>query len=348
MTPKVSINIVAWNSMQFIPELMKSIMVQTYRDFNVVVIDNGSNDRVEAYLREHYPDVVLIRNARNLGFATAHNQGIRYAIEHWSSGEIKDRFILVTNPDIIFTPTFLEELLAQVNGHPECGSFGGKLMRAFGENLADEVFKETVHSDRIDSTGLNPHHNFTVTDRGAGELDLGQFDELQSVFGISGALVLYRALSLQEARYKDEFFDHDFFSYKEDVDLAWRLQQLGWDALYVPQAKAFHYRGMYGPEKSGILQKIRNWRTKSSIRNFYSTRNQWLMLLKNVEFVHALLALPWFLPSEAARFLYVVFFDQGLKAFVGALALVPVMLHKRHATRSQRKRSGKGIRQWFI
>ncbi len=334
--------------MKFIPDLMKSIMAQTYRDFNVVIVDNGSNDGVEAYVREHYPDVVLIRNARNLGFAPAHNQGIRYALEHWTETDVKDRFVLVTNPDIIFTPTYLEELMAQVHAHPECGSFGGKLLRAFGENLTDEVMKETIHSDRIDSTGLNPHRNFTVTDRGAGEMDEGQFDTQGPVFGISGALVLYRAAALQDARYKDEFFDHHFFAYKEDVDLAWRLQQLGWDALYVPQAKAFHYRGMYGPEKSGLMQKLRNWRTKSAIRNFYSTRNQWLLLMKNMEVVHAILALPWLLPYETARFVYVVLFDRGLKAFLGALALSPVMLKKRQATRLKQKRSGSEIRRWFI
>lgn len=348
MIPKVSINIVAWNSMKFIPDLMKSIMAQTYPDFNVVIVDNGSNDGVEAYLREHYPEVVLIRNARNLGFAPAHNQGIRYALEHWSDTDLKDRFVLVTNPDIIFTPTYLEEFMAQVHAHPECGSFGGKLLRAFGENLTDEVMQETIHSDRIDSTGLNPHRNFTVTDRGAGEMDQGQFDALELVFGVSGALVLYRAAALQDARYKDEFFDHHFFAYKEDVDLAWRLQQLGWDALYVPQAKAYHYRGMYGAEKSGLFEKLKNWRRKSSIRNYYSTRNQWLMLVKNVSFVHGLLAFPWFFPYEFARSVYVILFDQGLRASIDALRFFPTMLRKRRATRSKSIRATKEIRRWFI
>ncbi len=334
--------------MQFIPDLMKSIMAQTYQDFNVLVIDNGSSDGVEMFLREHYPDVVLIRNVRNLGFAPAQNQGIRYAVEHWPSSDAKDQFVLVTNPDIIFTPTYLEELMVEVHTHPEVGSLGGKLLRAFGENLADEVMKETVLSDRFDSTGLNPHRNFTVTDRGAGELDQGQYDTQEKIFGVSGALVLYRGQALIDARYKDEFFDHDFFAYKEDVDLAWRLQQLGWDALYVPQAKAYHYRGMYGAEKNGLFEKLKNWRRKSSIRNYYSTRNQWLTLMKNVQFVNGLLALPWVLPYELARFVYVLFFDKGLRAFLDAGHLVPVMLAKRSATRAKSKRSATEIQKWFM
>lgn len=348
MYPKVSINIVIWNSMKFIPDLMKSIMAQTYQDFNVVVIDNGSDDGAAGYLRDHYADVVMLRNARNLGFAQAQNQSIRYAVEHWNASDLQDRFVLVTNPDIIFTPTYLEELMAQTQAHPHVGSFGGKLMRAFGENLADEVLRETVHSDRIDSTGLNPHRYFTVTDRGAGELDQGQYDTQEKVFGLSGALVLYRGQALQETRYKDEFFDQNFFAYKEDLDLAWRLQQLGWDALYVPQAKAYHYRGMYGAEKSGLFKKLKNWRRKSTIRNYYSTRNQWLLLVKNVQFFHCLIAFPWFFPFEFARFIFVIVFDQGLRALVDALRLLPLMLRKRRATRVKSKRAGKDIRRWFI
>jgi len=92
--PKLSVHIVTWNSMRFLPDLLKSIMDQTYRDFNVLVIDNASTDGVEAFLREHYPDISFIRNARNLGFSAAHNQGIRYAVEHWPHTELQEHFIL--------------------------------------------------------------------------------------------------------------------------------------------------------------------------------------------------------------------------------------------------------------
>ncbi len=82
-------------------------------------------------------------------------------------------------------------------------------------------------------------------------MDNGQYAEAERVFGLSGALVMYRATALQAVRFEDEFFDHDFFAYKEDVDLAWRLQHLGWDAWYEPRAIAHHYRGMYGPDGVG-------------------------------------------------------------------------------------------------
>lgn len=346
---KLSINIVVWNSMRFLPDLLESIMEQTYKDFNVLVIDNGSTDGVEAFLREHHPEVGFIRNARNLGFSPAHNQGIRYAIEHWPPTELQDRFILITNPDVLLTPTFLEELLASSRAHPEVGSFGGKLLRAFGEQMGDEVFHEVVYSDRIDSTGLNPHRNGTVTDRGAGELDEGQYGAQEHVFGISGALALYRASALAEVRHLDEFFDQDFFAYKEDVDLAWRLQRVGWDALYVPRAVAYHYRGVYGSEKSGLWARVRNRRNKSPVRNYYSTRNHWLLLVKNLTMIEFLCVLPWLLVHEMGRLVYVLAFERlGRRAVAEALAMAPLMWKKRRWTLSRVKRPSKEVRAWFV
>jgi GT2 family glycosyltransferase len=347
--PKVSIHIVTWNSMRFLPDLLKSIMGQTYRDFNVVILDNASTDGVEAFVREAYPQMVFIRNARNLGFSVGHNQAIRYAIEHWPEAELSNRFILVTNPDIILTPTFLEELVAATRIHPEVGAFGGKLLRAFGENLGDEVLKEVVRSQRLDSVGLNPHRNGTVTDRGAGELDEGQYEQSQKVFGISGALAFLRASALEDVRFGDEVFDQDFFAYKEDVDLAWRLQHAGWDAMYVPRAVAYHYRGMYGAEKSGLWKRLRNHREKSLLRNLYSTRNHWLMLLKNVRLSQFFLSVFWIVTYELARLMYILLFERtGWQALRETVGLSPRMWRKRRATLRHAKRPAKEVRKWFV
>lgn len=335
--------------MRFLPDLLKSIMSQTYKDFNVLIIDNGSTDGVEAFLRKEFPEIMFLRNARNLGFSAAHNQGIRYAVEHWPKEELQERFVLLTNPDVILTDTFLAEIVVATKAHPEVGSFGGKLLRAFGENIGDELFKQIVRSDRIDSVGLNPHKNRTVTDRGAGELDEGQFESAESVFGISGALALYRASALEEVRYEDEILDHDFFAYKEDVDLAWRLQHAGWDALYVPQAVAYHYRGMYGPEKSGFRERLKNRREKSSLRNFFSSRNHWLMLWKNLRFVNFICCFPRILFYEVGRLGYVLVFERnGWRAIKESIGMIPLMWKKRRFTLSRAKRSSTDIRKWFV
>lgn len=348
MYPKISIHIVSWNSMQFIPELLASIEKQTMQDFQVLIVDNGSSDGIESFLQEKYPSVRFIRNARNLGFSGAHNQGIRYALEHWEETELDDRFILITNPDIIFTPTYLEELLKATRGKDAYGAFGGKLLRAYGEGIADEILKETVHSDRIDSTGLRYHKNFTFTDRGAGELDEGQYDEGGDVFGLSGALVLYRARALQSIRYRDEFFDHDFFAYKEDVDMAFRMQYAGWQAWYAPHAIAYHYRGMYGQEQMGIWARIKNRKKKSLHRSYFSTRNHWLLLLKDLDVLSGLVLFPRLFVAEVARLGYIVTLEwKNAKAIFDALKLVPRIWRKRKNTMQTSIVSGRAIRKKF-
>ena len=333
MYPRVSIHIVAYNSMDFLPELLKSIFAQTFRDFNVLVVDNASSDGVATFLRDQFPQVAVIRNARNMGFSGAHNLAIRYAIDHWGDDDLADRFVLITNPDAILSPTFLGEIVRAAEREPaSVGSFQGKLLRAFRENAQDEALCETVRSEQIDSTGLVMHRNRTCTDRGAGELDAGQFDAATDVFGAAGALAFYRASTLRALRHGDEFLDHDFFLYKEDVDLAWRAKKRGFASRYVPGAVAHHHRAAYGAERQGWVARIRNRRGKPALRNWYSTRNHLLLILKNEGVWTGLLALPWIAFCELRRFVYVILFEtKSLSAYFSALRLVPKMLRKRYA-----------------
>lgn len=340
MQPTLFLTIVAWNSMKFLPELFRSLEAQTIQEFKVLVIDNGSSDHVESFLREQYPQAVYLRNARNLGFAPAHNQGIRYILDHTPKEQYDQTFILATNPDLILTPTYLEELLCVAVQDKQAGVFGGKLLRAFGDGESDEVLKETITSDRIDSTGLRLHADCSVSDRGAGELDQGQYDEATDVFGVSGALALYRASALESVRFEDEFFDHDFFAYKEDVDLSWRLRRQGWSARFVPRAVAHHHRGMYRKENIGLWEKMRNRRSQPRARTLFSTRNHVWMLLKNLSLSHALMASPRLVWSELMRFGYVALCEPAnLRAYGQMIKGLPRMWRKRQqSTQTQRAR----------
>jgi GT2 family glycosyltransferase len=349
MYPRISINIVTWNSMEFLPDLLESLKAQTFKDFSILIIDNASNDGIEQFVREKYPEVTFLRNARNLGFSVAHNQGIRYALKKWQGENLDERFVLVTNPDIIFTSTYLENLAKSTLNKKDVGSFGGKLLRAYGDGVADEVLKETIKSDRIDSTGLRFNKNYTFTDRGAGELDEGQYELEEEVFGISGALVLYRAKALHDVRFEDEFFDVDFFAYKEDVDLAYRLQYAGWKSLYTPKAVAYHYRGVYGKEKMSFFERIKNRRRKSKKLSFYSTRNHWLLIMKNIDLVSLVVAMPRLVFSEVARVGYVIVFEQrNILVFPEVLRLVPKIFKKRKQINNSKKLSGRKIRKMFV
>lgn len=359
---RVSIHIVAWNSMRYLPQALETIARQTYRDFSVVVVDNASNDGVMEFIRTTYPTIATLRNVRNRGFAGGHNQAIEMARSLWArqtaDGDTtrnEDRLVLVTNPDILLEPNFLEELVKAVDAHPECGSFGGKLRKVESQVRADE--KEEPHkTELIDSTGLLPRKNRSVVERGAGAPNGPAYDTSEPVFGVSGALACYRLAALEAAAVPKtdgtrEYYDEDFFAYKEDVDLAWRLQRLGMGSWYQASAVAWHYRTAKGSEKRSLLTAIRERREKSKLVNLYSTRNGWLLLLKNDTLGSLLHDIHHFLPFEFFKLAYLLVMEpRSLAAIPQTITLLGKMRAKRKAIDEKVKTMGGqgSARKWFV
>lgn len=344
---KVSLHIVSWNSMRFLPDALASIFAQTYRDIQVVIVDNASTDGVEEFLRNEYPQVIFLRNFKNLGFARAHNMAIELAESLWAKqGDVGERFVLVTNPDIILTPNYLETILAETEAHPEAGSFGGMLYKVFEK--FDGEMRESIRSNMIDTTGIKLFKTGRIVERGAGEENHGQFGKQEEVFGFSGALGFYRLNALKDVAVNGEIFDDAFFAYKEDVDLAWRLRRRGWRAWYVPEATAYHYRGAYGSEKRSFLQAWRERRNKSSIVNKLSYRNHVWLMTKNMDTSTFFLYAPFLLPYEVLKFCYLVIFECGtFSAFFEAMGGMGNMLKKRRFIMKNRKVTARDIRAWF-
>jgi len=348
MHPKVSINIVTFNGERFLPDLLKSIANQTFQDFVVRVIDNGSSDNSISFIKNNYPQAAVLRNVKNLGFTTAHNQGIRFALDKWPNDGQKDKYVLVVNQDTILEPDFIECLVQVADRDPTIASLGGKMLKLFEENILDEYLNEKVKSDVIDTTGIITLRSRRMVDRGAGEKDVGQFDEQKNVFGISGAIIMYRASALAKAKIGDEYFDEDFFMYKEDVDMAWRFLNLGFSNMYVPKAIAYHYRGAYGKDKKGIIETIKNRMQKPKLINYWSFRNHWYSLLKNDHLANILFHLPFIAFYESKKVIYVLLFEQGtIPAIFECLIKTPKMFSKRRVIMSNKQVGAREIRQWF-
>lgn len=346
---RVSIHIVSWNSMRYLPQALGSIAAQTYRDFSVIVVDNASTDGSIEHVRDAYPQWATLRNANNRGFAVAHNQALAMAGTLWQrTGEpLDDKLVLVTNPDILLEPDFLEKLVAAVDAHPEAGSFACRLRKVVAETQADE--KEAPRKTTlIDSTGLLIRKSRAVVERGAGLEDGERYAAAGEVFGVSGALALYRMPALRLAAVAGEIFDEDFSpAYKEDVDLAWRLQTLGVPCWYVPEAVAYHYRTARGSERRSLATAVRERREKSSLVNYWSTRNHWLMLVKNDSLLGVLRHGYRFFPYEIAKLVYLALSEpRSLKAIPAALALTGKMLRKRKAIRAAG--GTHGVRTWLV
>jgi len=348
---KFSVHVVSWNSARVLGEALDSLRAQTFKDFTLTVVDNASTDKSVDIVRERMPEATVLRNFKNLGFSAAHNQAIELARNRWTSDDRKgrssvDRYVLVMNPDVILTPEFLERLARGVDGRYDVGSACGKLMRVRRSRVegGDPEF-----TDVIDSAGLVMRRSRRAADRGAGETDGPAYAEPKEVFGVSGALALYRAEAVDMLRETEgEVFDEDFFAYKEDVDVAWRLRLLGWKSAYVPQAVAYHYRGTGGSEKASLFAMFKRRLGRSAMVNRFSTRNHLLMLAKDDDWANRLLHAIWIVPHEIGKFLSTLFLSpRALGAYVEALVLMPRMWKKRRKLMHARKTGAKEIRAWL-
>lgn len=338
----VFINITTYNSMKYLPEALRSIFSLDKKNFKVLVIDNGSTDGTVEFIRDNYPEVLILKNVKNRGFATAHNQGIKFVESFGEKHGIKPEniFILITNPDIILTSNFLEKIINHANNFKDGASFGGKLYKIF--------INQDEPTDLIDSTGLKIARSRRFVDRGAGKIDKGQY-KTGEIFGNSGALVLYRLSALKDIEIDGQFFDERFFVYKEDVDLAWRIRMFGWKSYYIDDAIAYHYRGAYGSEKRNLSSVVRERRAKNELINYYSTRNHIFTIFKNDFLKNIIKDFHKIFFYEISKFLYILFFEtKTLKAYYKILLSLPQILKWRKKIMTSAKIKPEDMRRWIF
>lgn len=295
-------------------------MAQDHPDLDIVVVDNASTDGSRDLLRRYEQERQLIHRQRgaghpiqvvwndtNRGFAGGVNQGLTRS---------DAPAVLVSNFDVRPRPDYVTRALAALDVDDRVGAVQGKLLRTRPSPSGDPV---------IDTTGHVAYRTRLFRNRGEGEIDRGQWDEPGEVFGISGALALYRRAMLDDVAIpvddrddgREEVFDEDLFAFWEDVDLDWRAARRGWTVRYEPGAVAEHERGGAGPRRTTRVEQL----------NF---QNRLLTLIKNDSPSRFLRDLPGFLVTTIlkAAELAVTVPAAFLRSFRG-IGLVPRMLRKR-------------------
>jgi len=215
-----SVIIPNWNGVKFLPACLNSLRAQTYRHFEVLVVDNASSDESVSLIQRDYPEVRLIALTENRGFTGAVNAGIAQA---------KGSLVALLNQDAEADPRWLEEMAYAANAHPEAGAIACKIM------LFDQ-------RDRFHSAGDDYRLDGIPINRGVWQKDEGQYDDKTEVFAACGGAAAYRRRVLDEVGW----FDESFFMYCDDVDLAWRQQLAGWRTVFAPSAVVFHYLSASG------------------------------------------------------------------------------------------------------
>jgi len=335
--PAVDIHLVSWNSLTHLPSCFESFRHQTHRPISVMVVDNGSVDGTVDWIQENQPHISLLRNTRNLGFSQAHNQALRITTAP---------YVLVVNPDIYLAPDWLSRGVQFLQQHPSYASYGGKLLRY---SYSSDELKEIVKTDIIDSAGLDGNRARHFHDRGSGQPDRGQFNQSGQVFGLSGACVLLRRRALESITAQHEYYDEDIFAYKEDVDLAWRLQRLGWLAHYDANNIAYHFRTIQGQSQRGNLVLARHYRQRASWQARLSYRNHWLLHAKHEQRATWWRDGWWIGWYECKKFIYLLCRQPtALRGFTQALKLWPRFRIKAQWLNQQSHRTALEISyQWF-
>ena len=204
----VSVTVVTYNSGRFIKRCLESVLEQKYRDLEVVIVDNASTDGTVDILEQFADRCRIYYNDGNEGFAAAQNQAIALARGDW---------VLTLNPDVLLLPNFIQALVEAGQVDPKAGSVCGKL-------LTIRPTFDLPEKELVDSTGIYFTPMLRHLDRGSQEVDNGHYLNFEYVFGATAAAALYRRQMIEDISIDNEFFDPDFFVYREDADVAWRAQ----------------------------------------------------------------------------------------------------------------------------
>ena len=230
--------IVNLNRRDLLARCLESLWNQTYRDFEVIVVDNGSHDGSVQFLHSlRNPRLRVVELPENKGFAGGCNAGIAQA---------QARYIATLNNDAEVDANWLRELVHGIESDPSIGMCASKIL---------------FHGDRsrIDKVGHLIYPDGLNHGRGSGEPDRGQFEKREEVLFPDAAAALYRREMLNVTG----AFDEQFFAYGDDADLGLRGRLAGWNCLYIPTAIVYHVHsataGEFSPMKAFLIERNRIW-----------------------------------------------------------------------------------------
>jgi len=268
--PSVAIVILNWNGKNFLAQYLPSVMASLYSSKKIIVADNASTDDSISFLQNNYPQVQIIQNPANEGFAKGYNTALK---------QVESDYYVLLNSDVEVTPNWIGPVIELMEQDKMIAACQPKIL-AFDDKTKFEY--AGACGGWLDEFGY-PFSRGRVFD--FCEKDTGQYDTVQQCFWASGAAFFVRSSVYHELKGLDEFF----FAHQEEIDLCWRMQLAGYKIFAQPASVIYHVGG-------GTLQRGNTQKT------FLNFRNNLVMLAKNLSFAEALWRIPFriFLDALAA------------------------------------------------
>ncbi len=238
----ISVVVLNWNGREYLEECLSSLLAQSYDDYEIIVVDNGSADGSVEYIKDNFPTIRLKALTTNLGFDGGVNAGIK---------ESRGDLVFLLNNDTSVDSHCLARLADAALKYKDAASFAVKLLFEDGQVI-------NAAGDRYYAYGRAENIGFK-------EPDSAIFDKGGEVFSACAGAALYRKDILVQAG----FFDEDFFLLLEDIDVGFRLQLMGHTCRYVPDAKVFHHHSRSIGQRSPLMA-------------FYTAKNDMHLLVKNM------------------------------------------------------------------
>ena len=332
---EITVIIANWNGKKYLKDCFDSLTKQSYKDFKIIFVDNGSEDGSVDFVRENFPETEIIQFRKNTGFSFGYNAGIKKALE-----DEYISYIVVLNNDTKLHEKFIENMIDCSQRHPDAGSVQPKVLNFFDP-------------EKIDCAGILLSVDGVATNRGYSEKDGKKYDEEKEIFGATGAASLFTRKALEKTQLSEgEYFDNSHFAYYEDVDLAWRMRLAGFKSFYCPKAVTRH---VHSATAGGI----------SGFKAYYLNRNRFFTLIKNYPLCRLTTILFIFTPVRYIFLLFRVIMKKGrkgaefsgqskmmvakeiLRAWGSVVANIPDLVKKRRAIQKNKKVSSGEMADWF-
>ncbi len=314
----VSIIIVNWNGREHLDVCLRSVFAQTYEDFSVIFVDNGSSDDSVPFVEKNFPKVKVICLHKNTGFAEGNNIGITEAMQNSDS-----KYLVTLNNDTEVEKDWLRGLVSLAEQDESIGAISSKI-------------KFFYERSKIDSAGdfLQPGTMKVIT-RGYGQEDVGQFEHTEECFSARAGAALYRREMLEDCKTSGGYFDRHFFAYIEDTDLSIRARLRGWKIMYEPRAVVYHKVASTTKKMSYMFRRYHSGRNRifSAIKNY--PLRFWLPAVKGRESVDA----DYRLSFTENIWVYA-------KIIISLVLSLPRLLYQRTQIQAKRRVSPRQIRDW--